>query len=430
MPDSALLGRLSEAVEQNFVRQTAFLRKLVSMPSKRGAEAPCQDWLASEFAARGWIVDRYTLADVEISALLGFSPIMDADYRAAVQVVAALRAPQPKGRSLILQGHIDVVPEGPLSMWKRAPYNAVVEGDKLYGRGAQDMKSGVSCMVFALEALKSLGYAPAADVYVQTVSEEECTGNGALSTLARGYRADAALIPEPSNHTITREHIGVMWFRLRVAGEPVHVAHSETGTNAILSAYGLLQAFGEHSKAINQRAEAAGAFGGTKAPVKFNPGVIRGGDWPSSTPAWCEVDCRIGVLPGTTLAEARQQVLDVVAAASARDEFLAKNPPEVIWNGFQADGYVLEPGSEAESTLAAAHKAVWGAPMGERYSTAVNDTRFYGVYYGIPALCYGPTGGGMHGFNEWADLPSAKRTTLTIAAFIADWCRLRPLDAL
>jgi acetylornithine deacetylase len=119
-----------------------------------------------------------------------------------------------------------------------------------------------------------------------------------------------------------------------------------------------------------------------------------------------------------------------VAAASARNEFLAKNLPEVIWNGFQADGYVLEPGSEAESTLAAAHKAVWGAPMGERYSTAVNDTRFYGVYYGIAALCYGPTGGGMHGFNEWADLPSAKRTTLTIAAFIADWCRLRLLDAL
>jgi len=134
-------------------------------------------------------------------------------------------------------------------------------------------------------------------------------------------------------------------------------------------------------------------------------------------------------MPGTALAEARRQVLDVVAAAAARDELLSKNPPEVIWNGFQADGYALKPGSEAENTLAAAHKAVWNAPMGERYSTAVNHARVYDLYYGIPALCYGPTGGGMHGFNEWADLPSAKRATLTIAAFIADWRQLRPLDA-
>jgi acetylornithine deacetylase len=141
------------------------------------------------------------------------------------------------------------------------------------------------------------------------------------------------------------------------------------------------------------------------------------------------VDCRIGLLPGTPLSAARQQVLDVVAAASREDEFLAKNPPEVIWNGFQADGYLLEPGSEAENVLASAHQAVLGKPMGERWSTAVNDTRFYGLYYGIPGLCYGPTGGGLHGFNEWADLPSAKRTTLIIAAFIADWCKLRPANA-
>ncbi|MBN8903523.1 MAG: ArgE/DapE family deacylase, partial [Rhodospirillales bacterium] len=71
--------------------------------------------------------------------------------------------------------------------------------------------------------------------------------------------------------------------------------------------------------------------------------------------------------------------------------------------------------------------SVFGAPMEERRSTAVNDTRFYGIYYAMPALCYGPTGGGVHGFDEWADLATLRRTTLAIAAFVADWCGVRPV---
>ena len=94
----------------------------------------------------------------------------------------------------------------------------------------------------------------------------------------------------------------------------------------------------------------------------------------------------------------------------------------MIWNGFQADGYVLEPGSEAEAVLASAHQAVTGSAMEARLSTAVNDTRFYALYYGMPALCYGPRGENHHGFDERADLATLKKTTLVIAAFIADWC--------
>ena len=112
----------------------------------------------------------------------------------------------------------------------------------MMGRGANDMKSGVAAMVFALDALQKLGLRPAADVYVQTVTEEESTGNGALSTLARGYRADACLIPEPTAGKILRATIGVMWFRLRISGRPAHVGESERGTNAILSAFGLIEA--------------------------------------------------------------------------------------------------------------------------------------------------------------------------------------------
>lgn len=427
MPDPTFTSRLEAAVDRNWDRQVAWLQDLVRFPSVRGQEGPCQDWIAREFAGRGWSVDRYTLDQVDMSHLPGHSPVLDTDYAKAVQVVATVRAPQPEGRSLVLQGHVDVVPAGPAEMWTAPPFDPVIKDGFLNGRGSHDMKQGVSAMVFAMDALTTAGLRPAADVYVQTVTEEECTGNGALSTLARGYRAEACLIPEPTGNTITRAAVGCVWFRLRVRGIPVHVARAQTGSNAIMSAYTLLQALYELTARINARAKSNPVYKDIPDPVKFNPGVIRGGDWGSSTPAWTEVDCRLGLLPGTTLEEVRREIEATVAQAARADGFMANNPPEVIWNGFQADPYVLEPGSEAEAVLAGVHQAVLGAPMEERRSTAVNDSRFYLNYYGIPTLCYGPGGEGAHAFDERVDLANLKRTTLVIARFIADWCGTRDL---
>ncbi len=425
MPDAATLAAIRKAVDANWDREVAWLQQLVRFPSRRGKEGPCQDWIAREFAGRGWSVDRYTLAEVDMSHLPGFSPVMDTDYSQAVQVVATVRAPEQKGRSLILQGHVDVVPEGPAEMWTYPPYDPVIKDGWMNGRGSHDMKQGVAGMVFALDALRSMGLAPASDVYVQTVTEEECTGNGALSTLARGYRADAAILPEPTANAITRAYVGVMWFRLRVRGVPVHVARAQTGTNAIMSAFNLVQEIYRLVEQINEGAKTHPWFKDVPNPVKFNPGVIRGGDWGSSTPAWCEVDCRIGLLPGTDLATARQQVLDAVAKAAKNDGFMANNPPEVIWNGFQADGYVLEPDSDAERVLAQVHEQVFGKKIEFRNSTGVADSRMYGLYYGIPGICYGPAGEGAHAFDERAYLPNLKETTVALAAFIAEWCGIR-----
>ena len=421
MPDTATLGRLRTAVEAGWDRQLAFYAELVRHPSIRGAEAGVQDFIAGELRTRGYEVDRYTLAEVEMSHLQGFSPVMDTDYGNNVQVVATRRGAEG-GRSLILQGHVDVVPAGPEALWSTPPFTPTVRDGWMHGRGAGDMKQGVSAIVFAMDALRAAGLRPAGDIILQTVTEEECTGNGALSTLARGYRADAVLITEPTAGTITRAHVGVMWFRLKVRGIPVHVAQAQSGSNAIMSAFALIQALQAHTAKLNEAAKSDPWFGGIADPLKFNPGIIRGGDWASSTPAWCEVDCRIGLLPGSSLEDARTAVLDCVAAAARTDGFLANNPPEVEWNGFQADGYVLDPGSEAERVLGEAHRAVFGAPMEERRSTAVNDTRFYGLYHRMPALCYGPKGENHHGFDERGHLETLKQTTLCVAAFITDWC--------
>jgi len=424
MADSQAMARIAAAIDANFDKQVQFLAELVRFPSLRGREAPLQDWFARQMAARGYAVDRYTLADVPPHPKM--APMVECDPAGSVQVVATHRAKNPIGRSLILQGHIDVVPEGPADMWTHPPYAAVIRDGWMYGRGAHDMKSGVACMVYAMDAIRDAGFEPAADVYVETVTEEESTGNGALSTLLRGYRADAALVPEPTGHTITRSQTGTIWFRLRVRGIPVHVAVAQDGSNAIMSAYVLIQALYEHTRKLNEAARASTWYADIKDPIKFNPGIIRGGDWASSTPAWCEVDCRIGLVPGTTPEEAMAGIEATVRAAAKGDGFMANNPPEIIWTGFQTDPYVLEPGCEAEAVLAAAHASVHGGSLPERRTTAVNDTRYYGLYFDIPGLCYGPKGEGAHAFDERTSIEDLRKCTLTMATFIANWCGLSP----
>ncbi|MCC8957398.1 ArgE/DapE family deacylase [Bradyrhizobium sp. Pear77] len=419
-PDQ-IAAELCAAVDRNFDDQVAFLSRMVQFRSLRGQEAPQQLWLAEQFAKRRYDVDAFSLADVNLMSHPKAAPMDGIDLAGSQQVVATLNS-TGSGRSLILQGHIDVVPEGPADLWDRPPFAGVVHDGWMFGRGAQDMKAGVSAMIFALDAIRDAGYAPGGRVHLQTVTEEESTGNGALSTLMRGYRADACLIPEPTGHTLTRAQVGAVWFRLRVRGTPVHVAYSEAGTSAILSAMHLVRAFQDYTKALNARALDNSWFRSVKNPIKFNVGIIKGGDWASSTAAWCEMDCRLGLLPGETPKQAMRGIEECLTEAHKADDFLSDNPAELVWSGFQADPAVCEPGSEAEAALSAAHHSVFQAPMQERLSTAVNDTRYYCVDYGIPALCYGPYGVGPHAFNERVELDSLRKTTQSIALFVANWC--------
>ncbi len=192
-----LAQKLLRAVDQGFDAQVDFLAELTRFASTRGHEAPAQDFMAAAMRVRGLAVDRWKIAVEDIRHLPGFSPVA-VSYDNAWNVVGAHRPKQASGRSLILNGHIDVVPTGPVDMWADPPFAPRVVDGWMYGRGAGDMKAGLAANLFALDALARAGLAPAADVYVQSVIEEECTGNGAIACLQRGYRAQAALITEPS----------------------------------------------------------------------------------------------------------------------------------------------------------------------------------------------------------------------------------------
>nr|WP_234896294.1 M20/M25/M40 family metallo-hydrolase [Sinorhizobium meliloti] len=136
-------------------------------------------------------------------------------------------------------------------MWNRSPFEAFIDGDWMYGRGAGDMKAGLASNLFAIQALKHLGLRPAADVFFQSVVEEECTGNCALACMQRGYRADAALIPEPFAEKLVSSQVGVIWFEVHLKGLPTHVAYAGWGANAIEAAIPLFEALHRLEQQMN-----------------------------------------------------------------------------------------------------------------------------------------------------------------------------------
>ncbi len=427
--DEQTIARITQAVDAGFDAQTRFLQDFVAIPSLRFEEGPAQDFIAAALRARGYKVDDWTIRLSDLETLAGFGPIMG-DFSRARSVVGSHHPVTTKGRSLILQGHLDVVPEGPPEMWTNPPYDPVIRDGWMNGRGAGDMKSGTVSALFALDALKQAGFEPAATVHFQSVIEEESTGLGALSTLQRGYRADVAVLPEPSDFTINRAQTGALWFRLSVRGRPVHAAVAREGFNAILAAYDLIQALKGLEKDWNLRAASDPVYHDVPHPLNLNVGKIKGGDWASSVPAWCDVDLRMALLPGQDLGAAKQEIESCVATACRDHAFLSNTPAEVIWNGFQAEGYLL--GEDADPALAVmqtAYAQVFGpeATLQERKMTALTDTRFYGLYYGIPAFCIGPKAENIHGFDERVDLASVRDLTVILALFIASWCGLNAL---
>ena len=406
---SDIAKRIADAVDLVFDAQLATTRDFVAIPSTRSAEGPCQDMIGDLLRERGYKVDNWQIDLDDLRDLRGFGPV-ETDFSRARSVVGTYRPTTTAGKSLILQGHCDVVPTGPLDMWDTPPFSPVIRDGKMYGRGACDMKSGTIGALYALDAIKAAGLRPTARIHFQSVIEEESTGVGALSTLQRGYRADACFIPEPTDGKMVRSQVGVIWFRLKVRGHPVHVFEAGSGANAMLEAE------------WNVRAKADRHFSTVANPINFNPGIIKGGDWASSVPAWCDVDCRIAILPGWSVAEAQAEIRACVAAAARDHRFLSNNPPELEWSGFLSEGYELKDSAEAEAAFGKAYSAVYGDTVQDLVFTALTDTRFYGLNYNIPSLCFGASGGAMHGFNEYVEVESLRKFTKTAALFVAEWC--------
>ena len=419
--DSTLESELLAAVAIQRRDMVELATTLVRFASLNGAEAGAQDFMEAVFRGLGLATERFEVRDADLKHLPGYSPSVG-QWERHDNVVATHRPGRSAGRSLILNGHIDVVPVGAEELWSRPPFDPVVRDGRIYGRGSGDMKAGIAAYVTAFRALRSIGLQPAAPLFMQSVVEEECTGNGALACLHRGYTADAAIIPEPFGHSILNAQVGVMWLSVEVFGKPAHVAQASQGLNAIEAALALWRGLQSLEAQWNQLENRHPAFAHLEHPLGFSLGKIHGGEWASSVPTRCVMELRCGFYPGLTAAQARAAIEARLAETARQDAGLAGITHRVRYAGFQAEGFVLDSTLPLVSTLAAAHLQVMNDKADLLASSATTDARAFNLYGGIPATCYGPEARNIHGIDESVSIDSTLRVAQVLALFIARWC--------
>lgn len=424
MMDDVMQAVLAQA-EANRAALVEDVVTCVRIPSVVGHEGPVQQFMQARYGDLGLEVDSF---EADLAAVARHPAFVPTPWATAGRpnVVGTLRGTDTGARSLALNGHIDVVSPEPVDAWSHDPWGGEIVGEggaqRLYGRGALDMKSGTIASLHALKAILDAGLRPRGTVVLQSVVEEEAGGGaGTLATLLHGHTADALLTPEPFYHTLVLGQPGAMLFRVAVVGKTAHAAYSQTGVNAIGKMLPLYEALVELDR--ERAARWPDTFFGALSDraVNLNMGTLRAGDWPSTVAGRAEMECRVAFIPPQTQPEVRREVEERIAAAAQADPWLRERPPTVEWFGWQADPWRQDATHPFIATLAAAAERVTGERPPLAAATGGLDARF-AAPFGLPAACIGARGEGMHGIDEYVEIESVVETTKILAATIIAWC--------
>ena len=226
-----LRSKVLESVDQHRDPSVSFLRQMISIPSVTGDEAKIQRFLADYLAKLGLAVDMWETDWEALKKHPGYRPV-DRGYEGRPNIVATLKG-SGGGRSLLLNGHTDVIPVGGGEGWSDDPWSATIKNGRIYGRGSADMKSGVASHVMAVECLLAAGARPKGDVHINIVVDEEVSGHGTLDTVVRGYKADAGISGETSGLAVQPACIGRIWFEIEIHGKPAGIQKRYEGISGI-----------------------------------------------------------------------------------------------------------------------------------------------------------------------------------------------------
>ncbi|MFC9117115.1 ArgE/DapE family deacylase [Streptomyces sp. NPDC057092] len=364
------------------------LKELISVPSVTGsaAESELQHQLAGRLEWLGMDVDLWSMDLPALRADPEF-PGTEAPREEAWGLVGTT-PDGGDGPTLILQGHVDVVPPGDLAAWDGDPFVPRVTGDVVHGRGACDMKAGLAAHLAALAAIRAAGIRLRGRVAAHFVVGEEDGGLGAFGTLRRGHGGDACVIAEPTAGTLITANAGALTFRIRVPGKAAHGSSREQGVSAVdayLTLHGALAAL-----EAERNRDPDPLLAEYPIPYGLSVGTLRAGDWASSVPDLLVAEGRLGVRLGEDPARARAALERCVAEACAADPWLRGHPATVTWPGGQFASGMLPQGHPLAGVVAAAHTDATGGPAPRRRgATYGSDLRHY-AGAGIPALQYGP----------------------------------------
>lgn len=413
--EQRILGVL-EASEPDLIDLLAALVRFETDNPPGGNEAPAQQWVAERMQKLGMEVDLF-------DALPG-----------RPNAVGTLRG-TGGGASVILNSHVDVAEVRQRAVWQHDPFDPVVDGRTMYGRGTSDMKSALAAYLFVVQQLGSAAVRLRGDVIVQSVMGEEAGEPGTRACTERGYRADFAIVGEATRGRQALAAVGTMNLRITIKSPytlhlharrlALHAGGGLEGANCLEKMTArIIPALNdlEREWAVFKRHPAV-----PPAQTLINPFAIRGGGNPFFLPDECTLHVIVVYLPDESRDEVRRQVEDQIRRAAELDPWLRKYPPEVEWDPGEYPIAFLPSDVDADHravrTLVEAGREILGAPIeigGGR--GAICDSGWV-AKGGTPTVVWGP--GDIywaHRVDERVNLDDVLAYAKVLALFLLRWC--------
>lgn len=413
---------VKEWLKLNRARGARLLQKLVQEDSTRGKEDSAQAIVIEKCRQLGLELDIWEIGQ----ASLFEHPAFYCDrkvFKGNPNVVAVLKG-TGGGKSLILNGHIDVVPPGDYQTWNSDPFSGHIQGGKLFGRGTTDMKGGNVALLFALESLIANQIKLKGNVIFQSVIEEESGGAGTLAAVLRGYKADGAIIPEPTNMKIFPKQQGSMWFRISVKGKGAHGGTRYEGVNAIEKMMLVIQSLQKLEKDRNAQISDP-LYQSIPIPIPINIGKIQSGEWPSSVPDLAVIEGRMGVAPNEKMENAQKEMELCMQSLCQKDSWLQEHPPTIEWFGGRWLPGSLENDHPLMNCLTRSFIEVKQQPPVIEASPWGTDGGILSNIGATPVVVFGPGVTEVaHHSNEYIVLEDLFEAAEIIAYSIIDWCEV------
>jgi acetylornithine deacetylase len=411
---------IPEAIESFRQEALALLQTLVHTPSLAGDEKRCQEIQAERMDAMSLEVDMWEPSDEELAAHPAYVPV-ELSYEGRPNVVGIHRG-HGGGPSLILNGHVDVVPTGPDETWSTPPWSGHYENGRVYGRGSADMKGGLVCNLLALQALQAVGISLQGDVIVESVVDEELGGNGTLACILRGYTADACIFTEPSGlGTVAISNRGAQFFRITVPGQEGGVEYWHELVNPIAKAMEVFQAIEAYS--IMRESTVSHPLYDRYHDTKVPLGVCRisAGEWPSTVASQCLMEGTIECLPGEDIHKVKEDFKAYLLEWAAKDDWLKDHPLGIQWFGLWFDAAQIEVDHPFVSALTGVIEDVTGGRPAV-VGAGGCDLRLPVLHGDTPAVLYGPAGGMIHSTDEYVEFEQVITCAKILALTAANWC--------
>jgi acetylornithine deacetylase len=371
--------RVTHAVAADRESLLEFLAESVRRPSISGREddvaAFYRDWCVDQ----GWNVDVQPLSTSSLGGALTDEP------RPAERTNLVVRTGHGSGGrdTLVINGHVDVVPPGEDAQWTHPPFSGRRRGGRVHGRGSVDTKGGIAAALFACKALDATGIRLSWDIALALVVGEETTGIGTQASFDLLPEPAAAIVLEPTGNDVVPICSGLLFFTIETFGVAAHTSAPWQGQDALVLLLDIRRALAELAD-VRSAAYSHPLLDDLPTAIPFVVGTMQAGTFRASVPDHATMSGRFGIPPGESISHVRELVEEIVDRLG-RD---AVRPPRVRWGNSGSAGWETPLDAPLVTAMQRAHGDVIGGPA-LRGMTSGSDASFYGGR-GVPTVLFGP----------------------------------------